>query len=88
MCGQVIGRRDGVVVRCYILQGLPGIGPRRARALLDQFGSVVAVVTADASALAEIAGIGDAVARSIHEALGEERSSDSAMVVRNPSSTT
>jgi DNA integrity scanning protein DisA with diadenylate cyclase activity len=70
----------------YILQGLPGIGPRRARALLDQFGSVAAVVTADASALAEIAGIGDAVARSIHEALGEERSSDRATVVWRPSS--
>jgi hypothetical protein len=49
---------------------------------------VAAVVTADASALAEIAGIGDAVARSIHEALGEERSSDSATVVWRPSSTT
>ena len=72
----------------YILQGLPGIGPRRARALLDQFGSVAAVVTADASALAEIAGIGDAVARSIHEVVGEERSSDSATVVWRPSSTT
>lgn len=56
----------------YILQGLPGIGPRRARALLERFGSVAAVVTADASALADVAGIGDGVARSIREALAEE----------------
>lgn len=69
----------------YILQGLPGIGPRRARALLEQFGSVAAVVTADASALADVAGIGDAVARSVHEALREERSRDGAAFIRSPS---
>jgi ERCC4-type nuclease len=54
----------------YILQGLPCVGPRRAGALLERFGSVAAVVTADASALADVAGIGDAVARSIRESLG------------------
>ena len=46
----------------YILQGLPSIGPRRADALLQRFGSVAAVVTADASVLSEVAGIGDAAA--------------------------
>lgn len=58
----------------YILQGLPCVGPRRARALLERFGSVAAVVTADASTLADVAGIGDAVARSIRGALGRNPS--------------
>ena len=57
----------------YILQGLPRVGPQRARALLERFGSVAGVVAADLSALADVAGIGRAVARSIREALGEER---------------
>jgi DNA excision repair protein ERCC-4 len=57
----------------YILQGLPSIGPRRARALLERFGSVEAIVTADVSALAEVAGIGEGLARSIREALGGEK---------------
>ena len=59
----------------YILQGLPQIGPRRARVLLERFGSVAAAVTAEASALADVAGIGDTVAGSIREAVGEESAS-------------
>ncbi len=31
----------------YILQGLPGIGPDRAQQLLDKFGSIEAVLTAN-----------------------------------------
>lgn len=56
----------------YILQGLPDVGPRRARALLRRFGSVRAVAAADVSCLASVAGIGDALARSIREALDED----------------
>ena len=66
----------------YILQGLPWIGPRRARALLERFGSVEAIVTADVSALAEVAGIGEGVARSIREALGGEKQTQA---IRSPS---
>ena len=43
----------------FLLQGLPGIGPERARRLLTHFGSVEKVVTADAKSLAEIDGIGN-----------------------------
>jgi ERCC4-type nuclease len=57
----------------YILQGLPGVGPRRAGGLLDRFGSVAAVVAADSAALAAVSGIGDCVARSIREAVEEEQ---------------
>jgi len=55
----------------YILQGLPGVGPQRARVLLERFGSVTAVLGADVSALAEVSGIGESVARSIREAVGD-----------------
>ncbi len=57
----------------YILQGLPSVGLRRARALLEEFGSVARVASAGEEALAEVDGIGRVVARSIREALGEER---------------
>lgn len=42
----------------YILQGLPGIGPGRARRLLVRFNSVEAVMTAGAKDLRSVSGIG------------------------------
>lgn len=59
----------------HILQGLPSVGPRRARSLLQRFGSVKAVVAADVFCLASVAGVGDAVARSIRKALDHEGTS-------------
>ena len=44
--------------RLFLLQGLPGVGPALASRLLDHFGSIERVVSADASALAEVRGIG------------------------------
>ncbi|AFL76043.1 ERCC4 domain-containing protein [Thiocystis violascens] len=38
----------------HILQGLPGIGPSRAKRLLERFGSIEAVVTAAPGELAQI----------------------------------
>jgi ERCC4-type nuclease len=55
----------------YLLQGLPGIGPERARRLLAHFGSVRAVMAADPDELAAVAGIGDRIARRIDWALRE-----------------
>lgn len=49
----------------HLLQGLPGIGPERARRLLRHFGSVRAVMAADRSELAAVPGIGDRTARRI-----------------------
>jgi len=40
------------------LQGIPGVGPERACTLLDRFGSVEAVVTANMEELLAIKGIG------------------------------
>jgi len=56
-------------LQAYILQGLPGIGPKRAKRLLHQFGSVAAVMRADADALAEVGGLGAETIRKIRYAL-------------------
>ena len=56
----------------YILQGLPGVGPSRAAALLDRFGSVRGVCSADEGTLVAVRGIGPSGARKIRIALGED----------------
>jgi len=56
----------------HILQGLPGIGPGRARLLLKEFGSVVAILTASAEELACIRGVGNHTVKAIHWAVHEE----------------
>lgn len=56
----------------FILQGLPQVGPRRAQALLEGFGSVAAVMSASAERLARVDGIGAGVAGAIVRAAGEE----------------
>ena len=48
-----------------VLQGLPGIGPSLAQALLAKFGSLKAVFDADCSELRNIAGIGPRKANQI-----------------------
>jgi DNA excision repair protein ERCC-4 len=55
-----------------ILQSFPGIGPHIAHNLLEQFGSVEAVLSADEQALASVAGIGAGRAKSIRWAVGEQ----------------
>ncbi|GAB62762.1 MAG: hypothetical protein DWB56_04220 [Candidatus Jettenia sp.] len=42
----------------YFLQGLPGIGPRMAKRILEYFGSVERVITANEQELACVRGIG------------------------------
>jgi ERCC4-type nuclease len=54
-----------------ILQGIPGVGPGRAEALLRRFGSVEGVLTASPETLAEVDGIGSGVAAAIRWAVGE-----------------
>jgi Fanconi anemia group M protein len=53
----------------YIVQGLPGIGPRRAKRLLKQFDSVTKVLTASIEKLSEVNGIGPLTAKRIREVL-------------------
>ena len=56
-------------VQLHLLQGLPGIGPDRASALLEQFGNVQAVMTATLEALMAVKGIGERTASQIRAAL-------------------
>lgn len=46
----------------FILQGLPRIGPERARRLLEHFGNVESVVKASAEELCAVPGIGEQIA--------------------------
>lgn len=57
----------------YILQGLPGIGPERARRLLARFGSVVAIVNAQPDELRSVGGIGKQVADKLRWSVEEPR---------------
>ncbi|GAB3045121.1 excinuclease ABC subunit UvrC [Parafrigoribacterium mesophilum] len=52
-----------------VLADIPGVGPTRVRDLLRHFGSVARLRRADAAAIAQVRGIGDALARVIVERL-------------------
>jgi DNA excision repair protein ERCC-4 len=54
-----------------ILQSFPGIGPGIAQNLLQQFGSIEAILAADEQALLGVAGIGTGRAKAIRWAVGE-----------------
>ena len=60
-------------LQSYILQGLPGVGPKRAKQLLDRFGSVESVITAAADVLSEVEGLGPDTIRKIRYAVEEPR---------------
>lgn len=55
----------------HLLQGLPGVGPERATRLLERFGNVRAVLSADQEALASVPGIGARTAKRIVWAVEE-----------------
>jgi DNA excision repair protein ERCC-4 len=56
----------------FILQGLPGIGSERAARLLNEFGSVEAVITATSEELQSVEGIGENIAERIKWAVREQ----------------
>jgi fanconi anemia group M protein len=53
----------------YLVEGLPGVGPRRARMLLAHFGSPAAIMCAAAEDLAKVPGIGKKSAQRIWQAV-------------------
>jgi len=61
-------------VQLHILQGLPGVGPKRAKMLLSAFGSVEAVLTASVDNLNKIEGVGKKTAHNIRWAVSETES--------------
>jgi len=58
-------------IQSHVLQGLPRVGPRRAKRLIDQFGSVEGVMGATAEELAAVPGIGKGIADDIRWAVEE-----------------
>lgn len=56
----------------YILQGLPGVGPDKARRLIECFGNVREVMAADRDALLKVKGIGKTLAEKIDWAVRDE----------------
>lgn len=67
-------------LQSYVLQGLPGIGPRRAARLIQRFGSIEAAICADADALTTVDGIGPCVARKLRWAVEESPASYTSVV--------
>jgi len=57
----------------HVLQGLPGVGRRRAQDLLKHFGDVQSVVKASPEQLEAVTGIGKDTAQKIHWAVSENR---------------
>jgi ERCC4-type nuclease len=57
--------------RLFILQGLPGIGRDRAELLLETFGSVEKIFTAEYEDLIQVKGIGRKTARNIRDMVRE-----------------
>lgn len=59
-------RPSGLLRRqLFVLQGLPGVGPRRAEALLRTFGSIGGVMGAGPDQLGDVPGIGQATAQAV-----------------------
>jgi ERCC4-type nuclease len=56
----------------YVVSSVAEVGPVTARALLDHFGSVEAVMTADADELKAVSGVGDVTATQIREVVSGE----------------
>ena len=61
-----------VRIQLGLLQALPGVGPARAKDLLQHFGSVAAILTASCQELEAVKGVGEETARKIRWALEPE----------------
>ncbi len=64
-------RRSKAMTSGGLLDGIPGLGEVRRKALLKHFGSVKAVRAASVDQLAEVPGLGRATAQALHEAIAQ-----------------
>ncbi len=69
-------KRRGKGMTRSALDAVPGLGPKRQAALLRQFGSVRALTEAEVSEIAEVPGIGPALAATISAALRATTAAD------------
>ena len=67
-------QRRSKAMTTSVLDGIPGLGDTRRKALLAKFGSVKRLRAATEQQLAQVDGIGPALARTIHDALATESS--------------
>lgn len=65
--------RGKLRVQTRVLQGLPGVGPGRARRLLERFGDLETIMSAGITDLASVEGIGRGTAQAIRWAVTEGR---------------
>jgi Fanconi anemia group M protein len=56
----------------YVVSSVAAVGPVTARALLERFGSVEAVMTADEETLREVDGVGEVTAERVREVVGSD----------------
>jgi excinuclease ABC subunit C len=64
-------RRSKAMTAGGLLEGVPGLGEVRRKALLKHFGSVKAVRAATVEQLAEVPGLGLTTAQALHEAIAQ-----------------
>ncbi|KNX37233.1 excinuclease ABC subunit UvrC [Luteipulveratus halotolerans] len=74
-------QRRSKAMTASALDGIPGLGAVRRKALLKEFGSVKRVRQASEDEIAAVKGIGPALARTVHEALREDADSTPAVNV-------
>ena len=71
--------KRGRAMQASALDGIPGLGPARRRALLDRFVTVRAIREAEVEQLQEVAGIGPSLAAQISSALRSDEPQDVAV---------
>lgn len=72
LIAEIEGSKQSPFGRVLYALGLPGIGYVNAQALADHFGSIDALVDADAEAITEVEGIGPVLAGQLQEELAED----------------
>ncbi|MFB6188055.1 MAG: helix-hairpin-helix domain-containing protein, partial [Halobacteriaceae archaeon] len=60
----------------YVVSAIADVGPVTARSLLQEFGSVETVLTADEDELTAVEGVGEITASRIREVVGSEYTPD------------
>ncbi|MGP9682242.1 MULTISPECIES: excinuclease ABC subunit UvrC [unclassified Brachybacterium] len=76
--------KRGRAMQSSALDGIPGLGPARRRALLDRFVTVSAIREASEEELQEVDGVGPALAAQIMVALRSEQATDTDAVTDTP----
>lgn len=61
--------KPSMLMAQYLIEGLPGVGPKNATALLNHFGSPLSVFNASRDDLCSMKGMGDKTAERIYSAL-------------------